>query len=420
MKKFLGCTGVVLISLCWGSAFGQSYRNFDDELNQIRNTARLRFGPFRFIPDFRLVNVGYDDNVYFRSADNKPVGDYTGTASAEGRAYLLLGHSIILSFLENPEYLYFAKQVPLRRFTNSFSPGARLKLFNRFALSGSYHFQKHARRAYAEFASLVTDTNKGVELAGFYETPRGSALGFSRTVERFLYEDLILPDSEILFSRSLNRKETTGSFELYYPVFAESFFFLTAGATYYEFESPSARWKDSKSYQTSAGLRFPLMGRARGTLSVGYKKFRPNSKNRKAFSGLIADTKLDFRLGRFDVRFGLSRDNYFSYLEDVLDYINDSVSPGLSFRLTRRFRLDYDFEYEALKYPEPFLVTEPGGAPLEIVRRDIHRMHAIGFTIFFLRRTGIRLSYNIFERTSNAPGFGRKKNFIGVSLIRDF
>ncbi len=135
---------------------------------------------------------------------------------------------------------------------------------------------------------------------------------------RFQYEDIVLPDSETLLSRSLNRKETTGSAELYYPVFAESFFFVTTGATTYEFDDPSYQWRNSRSYQVSSGIRFPLVGRARGTLSLGYKKFTPDSKDRKTFSGLIADTNLDFRLGRFDLRFRLGRDIYFSYLADAL------------------------------------------------------------------------------------------------------
>ncbi len=96
------------------------------------------------------------------------------------------------------------------------------------------------------------------------------------------------------------------------------------------------------------------------------------------------------------------------------------MSPGISFRLTRRFRLDYDFRHGWLRYPEPFQIPGPGGAPLEIARRDSHRTHSIGFSVFVFRKTGIQLSYNIYARDSNAPGFDRKKNFIGLSLIRDF
>ncbi len=420
MRKLSGFIVVALISVLWRPAFGQDYRNFDVELNEIRSGARLRFGPLRFIPEFRLMNIGYDDNVYFRSADEKAVGDYTGTVSPEVRSYLLLGRSLILSLSENPEYLYFTKETRLRRFTNSFAPGARLRLFNRIALSGRYHFEKHQRRALSEFTSLVTDTDKGIDLAAFYETPRGSAIGVSRAVDRFQYEDIVLPDSKVLLSRSLNRKETTGNIEFYYPVFAESFFFVTAGATIYEFDDPSFRWRNSRSYQTSAGIRFPLVGRATGRLSLGYKKFTPDSKDRRAFSGLIADTDIDFRLGRIGLRAGLGRDNHFSYIEDAFFYVEDQVRSGLSFRLNRRFRLDYELRNGWLRYSEPLPVDGSEGAGPEIFRKDVHRSHKIGLTIFFLRQTGIQLSYNIYDQTSNTAGFDRKKNFIGLSLTRDF
>lgn len=420
MRKLLGLAGVVLISVSWGSAFGQSYKNFNDELNEIRAGTRLRLGPLRFIPEFRLTNVGYDDNVYFRSPRESPVGDYTGSLSPEIKAYLLLGRSLILSFTENPEYLYFARETRLRTFTNSYAPGIRLNLFNRFTLSGEYHFQKHMRRAFSEFSNLVSDTTKGNIASFFYETPRGSSIGLSAVIDRFSYEDIVLPDREVFFSRSLNRKETTGNIELYYPVFSESIFFVKAGATTYEFDHPSARWRNSRSFQASAGIRFPLIGRARGTLSLGYKKFTPGSKDRKAFSGLIADTDLDLRLGRFVVRFGLGRGNQFSYFEDAFFYVENRVNSGLSFRLTRRFRLDYDLRYGWLLYSEPFPIQGPDGGALNISRKDAYRTHSIGFSIFFLRKTGIKLSYNIFEMTSNVPGFDRKRNFFGLSLTQDF
>ncbi|MCJ7644485.1 MAG: hypothetical protein MUP28_08420, partial [Candidatus Aminicenantes bacterium] len=149
------------------AAFGQSYRNFQDELTEIRDRVKLKFGPFRVLPVLRLSNLGFDNNVYYRTAEKKPVGDYTGTISPEIKAYLLVGRSLILSFADNPEYLYYVKEERLRTFTNSFVPGGRLRLFNRFVLSGEYHFRKHTRRAFSEFSRLVTDTVKGT-MAGFF------------------------------------------------------------------------------------------------------------------------------------------------------------------------------------------------------------------------------------------------------------
>ena len=420
MKKLRFCVAAVLLAVLWAPALGQNYVSFETERNDITSRAKLRFGPFRFLPALQLKNIGYDNNVYYQQVGKTPVEDYTGTISPEIKGFLLFGRSLILSFTENPEYLYYARQTRLRTFTNSYAPKARLHLFNQFTLSGEYHFRKHLRRILSEFSSLVTDTTKGTTASFFYETPRGTSIGVTGTIDRFLYGDVILPEFEALFSRTLNRKETTGSVELYYPVFSQSSFFVTAGATKYEFAHPSSRWRDSRSVQVAAGMRFPLMGRARGRLSLGYKKFVPEEAGRKSFSGLVADTDINFLFGRFSLRFGLGRETYFSYLENAFYYVENRVSPGISFYLTRRFRLDYDFRYGSLQYPEPFPIIAPEAGPLEISRRDTHRTHMIGLSIFFLRKTGIQLSYNILERTSNAPGFTINRNFIGLSLIQDF
>lgn len=415
----------IILAAAWiaGSgvaAFGQNYRNFQDELNDIRDRIKMRFGPFRVLPALRLSNVGFDDNVYYRITEEKPVGDYTGTVSPEIKVYFLAGRSLILSFADNPEYLYYQKEERLRTFTNSFVPGGRLRLFNRFVLSGEYHFRKHLRKAFSEFSRLVTDTAQGTTTGFFYETPRGTSIGFSGTIDRFLYEDIVLPDYEALLSRTLNRKEKTGNIEFYYRLFSESYFFAKFGATTYRFEHPSSRWRDSRSTQVSGGLRFPIIGRARGTLSLGYRKFIPEAAGRKSFSGLIADTNLDFRLGRIGLRFGLGRGNHFSYFEDVFYYIENKGNAGLSFYLTRLLRIDYDFQYGELKYPEPFKISGSVQPFLEISRKDVYRTHSIGVTIAIIRNTGIQLSYNIFDRTSNAPGFNIKRNFIGISLTQDF
>lgn len=418
MLRFLAVPA--LVGLFWVSAPGQSYRNFRDELNEITTQARWRLGPLRFLPKLQIQNFGYDDNVYFRSPAEGPVGDYTGTLSPEVKTYLLVGHSIILSFDENPEYIYFAKEARLRTFANSFSPGLRLSLFNRFALSGEYHFLKHTRRAFDEFLTLVTDTSKGTSASFFYETPRGSSIGLSMLIDRFAYEDLALPGYEAVFSRALNRKETTGNIEFYYPVFSESAFFIKVGATRYDFEHPSSRWKDSRSVQTLTGLRFPFMGRARGTIALGYKRFVPEAKDQKIFSGLIANTDLDFRFGRFGFRVGLGRDNYFSYLEDAHYFVENRESAGISYRLTRRLRLGYDVRFAGLRYPDPFMIEDPVLGPREILRKDTQRTHSIGVAVFFFRKTGIQLSYNFFKRNSNMPGLDRNKGFIGISLTQDF
>jgi len=415
-KSFLVAVSLLaLVALC----AGQDYRTFRSEIEEVRAITKLRFGPIRFHPTLQLRDVGYDDNVYYRNVDESPIGDYSAAISPVVKAYLPVGNSLLLSFRENPEYVHYFKEKNLRAFTNSFSPSVRLNLLKRFTLSGDYHFERHQRRAYNEFAGNVTDTVKGYAASFFFETPRGSAIGFSGKVDRFGYED-VASFENLGLSRALNRKETSGNVGLYYRAFSDSDLFLLFGYTQYKFDDPDFWVRDAHSYQASWGIRFPLMGRARGKISLGYKNFIPELAGKKRFSGLIADSGFDIKLGRFDIRLGLVRNTIFSYLEGSYYYVDTRGNAGISFYLTRLFRLDYDYQNGGMKYPDPFEIQVPGGPPELIMRKDTYGMHSAGLTVRIFRTTGLSLSYNIFDRKSNAPGFDIRRNFVGLSLTQSY
>lgn len=58
----------------------------------------LRWGPLRVRPALRLSNLGYDDNILFRTAAK--IGDYTATVSPEAEGLLLFGRRAFLTFTE--------------------------------------------------------------------------------------------------------------------------------------------------------------------------------------------------------------------------------------------------------------------------------------------------------------------------------
>jgi hypothetical protein len=398
----------------------QTYRLFQDELNDIVTRVRWRIGPLRIRPELQLRSIGYDDNVYYQPETGEQVSDYTALISPEIKTYLIVGHSLIVSLNENPEYLYFRKEKGLRTFTNSYSPGFRLLLFNRFVLSADYHRQKHRRRALTEFERQVTDMVEGFNLGLFMETPRGTSFGISASSDRYRFENVILPDYTMYYSRILDRTENTGNFELYYRVFSDSTFFVKTGYTKYQFEYPEARWRDSLSYQVFTGMRLPLMGRATGVLSLGYKKFIPAEKGLRGFSGFIADTSLDYRSGRMGFRLGYKRDTRFSYWESAFFYIENLVGTGVSLYITRRLKLDYGFQISRLDYPQPFPVDTPDLGLQYFDRKDTFRTHSLGIVIRILRTTGLGISYNISERNSSIPGFDLRRSFIGAYLTQGF
>ena len=420
MKKISCCAALLLVALGGVRLSGQSYLSFREEADGIRERARLRLGPLRIIPEFRLSEVGYDSNVYFREASAGIVSDFTATLSPGARGYWLVGSSLILSVTENPEYLFYAKEKELRAFTNSFASSLRLLVLRRFSLSADYHVLSHVRRALSEFDRRIQDTVKGGTAGFFFETPRGTAAGLTGSLEDFRYKDVASNAPDDIYARSLDRRETAAAFEFYYRVFSQSFFFTTAGWTRYEFVFPESAWRNASSFEVSGGLRFPLLGRARGTLSLGWKSFQPESPERRPFSGLVAATDVVFRLGRLGLNLGYSRDNAFSYNESAYYYVDGWARAGLSFYIAPFLRIDGTVQLGTLDYPEPQEVWV-GGEVLVIDRRkDVHRTFSVGPVVRVAGTAGLGLTYNFYRRTSNAPGFNVRRNFVGAFLTYEF
>jgi len=395
------------------SLYGQSYRTFQWELEQIINQTRLRIGPFRIYPTIQLRDIGYDDNVYYQREDDGPVSDFTGTISPSFRVSLVFRNSLILSLTENPEFVFYYKQKRERRWNNTLSPGFRLLLLKRFVISGRYLNRNRRWRATREFDIRANELREGFEGSLFYETARGTSFGVTASSNKISYEDITFPGQEIYLSRRLNREERNGNFEFYYRFSSVSFFFIRGGFTEYIFEHPTSRWRDSYSYQTYAGIRFPLMGKVRGTLSLGYKKLAPRSKEKKAFTGLIGNTSLDFRIGRFNFRISYNRNIYFSYWTESIYFINDRYGAGISFYLTRFLRLDYYYLYGKSHYPELTTLRFPDGSFEELRRKDNDRTHRIGLVFRVIRNTGIGIMANFWERSTNYYFENRNRTFIG-------
>jgi hypothetical protein len=420
MKRTILC-GLALLCLAAGVRLsGQSYRSFREDYDSVRERARLRLGPLRLVPAFRLSDVGYDSNVYFREKGAEVVSDVTATLSPELRAYWLAGGSVILSVTENPEYLAYAREKTLRAFSNSVSTSLRWLVLRRFTLSADYHVLSHVRRALSELDHRIRDTTTGAASSFFFESPRGTAIGVSGAVDDFRYKDIAagLPDD--IYGLALDRRETTVAAQVYYRVFSRSFFFSTAGWTRYDFSHAESAWRDASAFEVAGGFRFPLAGLARGTIRVGWKSFRPDAPERTPFSGLVAATDVAFRVGRFAVTLGFDRDNAFSYNESAYYYVDSRARAGLSLYLVRSVRFDLGAQYGRMSYPEPQTVWD-NGVPIVVARRaDIQRNISLGPVVRISGTVGLGLSYNLYARMSNAPGFDVRRNFVGAFITYEF
>jgi len=382
--------------------------------------ARWRLGPFLIYPSIRIRNIGYDNNIYQMREAEYPVGDFTAAVSPQATFYIPYRNWLILSFSVNPEYVYYTNEKNLRGFNFNHSPGFRLLFLNRFVTSGSYQFQRVRQRATVEFDRQIYVENRTLNASLYYETTRMTSFGFSGSARNIKYDDSSLTDEDISVSRALDREELRGNFEFYYRIFLESFFFMNIGYTEYNFEDFESQWRNSYSYQVSSGIRFPILGRARGTLSLGYRWLINRSDENLRFSGLFGDTGLDFRLGRFNFRLQFVRDFRFSYSSTNLYFIENRIGTGLSFYLTQFMRLDYDFSYGEGKYPDEVIVPLPDGGFEEVERADTYLSHTAGLIFRVIRNTGIGLTITYWERDSSIEGLGRTRTFIGGYLTYDF
>ena len=412
-----------VLVLCLGAGalplFGQNHQTFQDELAGIRERARLRLGPLLIFPALQIRDVGYDDNIYLDGPQEGPISDYRATLSPQIKFNVVLGGSLLLSFLENPEYLYYNREKSRRAFGNSISPGFRILLLRRLVLSGGYDYQKHFRSLSREVDYLTEITSKGYHGEFFFETPRKTSLGVSADIREYTHENLNLVGSANGLARELDRREQSAHAEFYYSLSPVRSFFLRAGYTEYRFKSTAAAWRNSDSWQASGGIRFSPTGRIQGLLSLGYKELHPRKSGLRSFSGIFGNTELNMRLGRVTLRARYSRDPVFSYWSEIFFFVDNRYGGGLSFYLIKFLRLDYSFFQSRMNYSDLIPYRDSSGVR-DIRRNDRENLHSVGLMFRLFRTTGLGISANYADRSSSYPGVEYKRLFIGGYLSYEF
>lgn len=400
---------------------GQSYHSFSWEINRIQQVTKWKMGPFRIYPVVNFRNIGYDNNVYRQREEDSPIADFTATISPVVNTYVIIKNLVILDFSVNPEYVYYAKTEREKSFNLNYSTGFKFNLLHRFVLSGDFLYDKTRRRANSEFDIRANQILKDVTGSLFYETGRETSFGVTGLIRKVEYEDELAPGEEIYYSRTLNRKQTSIHGEFYYRLRPEVFFFLTGGYTDYKFDFEESRWRDSYSYQALTGVRFPILGDIRGTISVGYKKLTPRAGIKKHFAGPIGQTDVEARIKRFIFRGRLSKDAHISYWTNNAFFVEYIYGAGLSYYFTQFLRLDYDFSYGDNQYPEKTLIRLPDESYEEIQRRDKYQSHRVGTVFRIFQNTGVGLTLDFWERKSNDYRWGKRSSvFVGGYVTYDF
>jgi hypothetical protein len=407
-----------LISSFATLSYGQGYVTFRGEKERIAEEGRLKLGPFYLFPALNM-SLGYDNNIYQQNMDAGPIADYAAKFSPRITAYFVSINSLIFSITEIPEYVYYFELENERGWNNTLSFDGKFLLLNRFVLSGGYGNSYRKQRSTSEF-DIPTYVNTRL-LSGrlFYETFRGTSIGISLSKSDSRYEDITEPGEDITYSTALNRKQTNGNVEFYYRVFSESQFFIRVGYTEYKFDNPEAQFRNSHSYEVRTGIQFPLLGRIRGALSIGYKRFIPEAEGMVGYSGPVGDTALEMRLRRFNFRLAYYRDIPFSVGSDIY-FIENRYGAGISYYLTESIRLNYDFNYGTSDYPGEESMELPDDSSEAVIRARTYLTHRAGFTYRIYENLGIGFSVDVWQRLENLTDEETDRLLIGVYLTYDF
>ncbi len=419
MRRF-AMTLALGLTLAAGFLSAQSYQNFSDEYQRILTRTRWKLGPFRIYPTITIRDVGFDDNLYFGSDSGEPKKDFTATLSPEVRAYWPLRNTLILYARENPEYAYYQKESYQRSFTNGYGAGFRALFLRRFVLSADAGDDRHRRRISSEFQIPATDRVRSLAAGLAFETARKTSIGISGAVRKISYDEILISPDEAPVAQLLDREERELAAEAYYQLFTDGFLFFRGEVQEYKFVDNAAGWRDAMATGIRAGFRFPLLGRIRGLLNLGYKTFDPKTAGEPVFRGLVGNTGLDLRTGRLAVRLQFARDLVFSTYAQIFYYVEDSVRLGGSVYLTSFLKIDYDFARGRADYSARSAAFGEEAAASPDDREDRHRLHSVGLIFRVFRTAGLGLSWNAERWTSGLSNFDRTRNFVGLVLQQSF
>jgi hypothetical protein len=267
----------------------------------------IHFGPLGLRPSVSITNVGNDSNV-FNDADN-PQEDFTATAVPRLVARVR-GGRVLLSYSSAAEIVHF------RTFTSerSVNTTADLRLDGNFGRLQPYVSAgwvatrerlnsevdvraPRTQQTYAAGVRMLLASRTAVVLSA-----RRLALDFDEAA-RFRGVDL---------SRTLNSHTDSVDAGLQLLLTPLTTFSLTASFQRDRFDAAPER--DSDTLRLLPALQFDPTSLIRGSLAVGYRRFRPLTPDLPDYSGLLVQAGLGYTLlarTKFDVE--AVRDVQYSY-----------------------------------------------------------------------------------------------------------
>ena len=386
-----------------GVCLGRCLQRAQTQAPEAIETMPIHFGPLGLRPSISITNVGNDSNV-FNEAEH-PQEDFTATVVPRLVARVR-GGRMTLSYGSAADMVYFKK------FTSERSVNANTDIrldadLGRVQPYASIGWVATKERLNAEIDVRTPRTQRA--LAGGLRVLMASRTALLVSGRRFTLDF----DEGALFkgvdlSRTLNSQADSVDASLQLLLTPLTTFSMTTSLQRDRFEAAPER--DSDTLRLLPALQFDPSTLIRGSVAVGYRRFRPLTPALPDYSGLLVQAGLGYTmLARTKFDLDLARDVQYSFEDDEPYYLSTGG------RLTVTHQLVGPLDLQAFGGGQTMAYRQ-SGTPTD-VRRDQVRSYGggAGYRLRNNMRLGVTWETNRRQSALNDRDYVRRR--IYASLI---
>jgi hypothetical protein len=372
--------------------------SWSSAIDDVRENANVRLGPFYADPALQLKQLGIDGNVF--NTDRNTKSDFTFTIMPKADVWLPVARRALFQVTGATDLVYYAQYETERSVDPQYALRGEVYL-HRLKLFGASSYVNTRQRPNHEIDTRSRHVEDGLTAgAGVTVTPTFS-VEFAASRLKTRYDDDAEFDGTQL-QQTLNR-DTEGinvtarqkltpltSVGVRYDRFRDAFVY-----------SPT---RDSRSYRVMPGVEFKPRALVNGSAYVGFRKFTPTVPEALApFSGLVAELGLSYTLlGATTLGVTYDRDLTYSYEEFQPFFVDNSVGVSVRRAIGRKFDAILSADRHTYEYSDAI-----GGVPsLDGVQRvDVTLTYAGSIRYRVGRDGGIGFGVSYWQRESTTKQF---------------
>jgi hypothetical protein len=377
----------------------------------------MRWGPLRVRPGFTISNLGYDDNIFYRSDDK--VGDFTATLSPKLDGLVLFGDRAFLTFREQFDYTLYLDNED-QNYTNN-------RASARFTLPlGNFGFFANAALNDVKYRPLDRDDIRPERResrlgAGVIARPGWrTEIEIGHSISDYSHSDPGAGNDTL--DERLDRRETTSMMEVSYRLQGRTDLLLRGLTRDIEFDylytlvdPPVDRATDE--WRMLGGFRFGEGGILTGTLLVGHARIDAVDTTLPDLSEIIGEAELIYRLsGSTKILLEGERLPGFAVYDVNTYYLNSAIEARVVHYLNRLFGLEAGARAGRLTFPEQTGV---------LAREDDIRRYEAGVRFrLFENSIGRRIEYSFkigrFRRESTDDNYDQSRTTYSFGAVVGF